>query len=864
MEKEQELEWAEAQKIGITVDLVAAAKRQLKFLAAVDRNRWLYEGPALERAIYRYNACWLPLLAKYSEGQIIEGPLVVPLDCEWVWHCHRLNPVRYKSDCVELYGRILDNHNVVSSIQGSSKRETEQTWNELYPNEPYDFPKKKQRSCKIESEQTWNKLYPNEPYDFDLPSGFFEKVSGDGKYTQYDLLSAVQRQVPFFYQVSRPHMDNDLFLEAAVARYKGFLHLIKKNMERSLNRFCVPTYDVDLIWHSHQLQPACYCKDLKGILGKVLEHDDTDSDRSKGKKLDSGFSDTTKQWEDTFGTRYWRAGAMYRGSAPSPIMAPPCSSYIVAEKVVASNEHKETVRLPRVKAVEVMVEFVGVRNLPEDHKGTLSVIFAKSQPDTIFNAKRRLSILSESGEKQVASFNCQSNGYLLFELVSRSPSNLKLSRPYKTLGSTSFSLEHFLNPVSTLSVEKWLELTPSCRVDSKPIGLRVALSFSIPTPAPHVLHMVHSYPFWKRSCFFPFPGMLQFTQSGTRVIDEGCNEVISLQMRGRNNSKLKKEVIGISKSGKVCTLAEFVGAEWSLIDSSPWSLDLRKRSDKDGDLFELTGLRKVKLFPGRNLEYEPKQCDKHRSERDFVTLVEFSAEDPYGRAIALLDLKSGISKVKEEWLVLPGIILTFILSDILREKGYEGLQHSEFGNKLITKKEAALNVDTANKNRLASEKATACSEGCDSGCRNALLRGGGNTLKSGGSGGGSGNIVKSGSCGSGCGGKCGNMVKSGGCGSGCGGSCGNKVNSSGCGGGCGGGKCGITVDSGGCGGCGGGGGCGSGCGKMVNSSACGSGCGGKCGNLVKSGGCGSGCGGGCGGKASGKSTANPSALGNPN
>ena len=53
MEMEQELEWAEAQKIGTSVDLVDAAKRQLKFLAAVDRNRWLYEGPALERAIYR-------------------------------------------------------------------------------------------------------------------------------------------------------------------------------------------------------------------------------------------------------------------------------------------------------------------------------------------------------------------------------------------------------------------------------------------------------------------------------------------------------------------------------------------------------------------------------------------------------------------------------------------------------------------------------------------------------------------------------------------------------------------------------------------------------------------------------------------
>lgn len=51
---EQELEWIEAQKIGISVDLVAVAKRQLQFLAAVDRNRYLCEGPALHRAIYRF------------------------------------------------------------------------------------------------------------------------------------------------------------------------------------------------------------------------------------------------------------------------------------------------------------------------------------------------------------------------------------------------------------------------------------------------------------------------------------------------------------------------------------------------------------------------------------------------------------------------------------------------------------------------------------------------------------------------------------------------------------------------------------------------------------------------------------------
>jgi len=53
MEKEQEREWTEAQNIELTADLIEAAKKQLKFLAVVDRNRYLYESPALEQAIYR-------------------------------------------------------------------------------------------------------------------------------------------------------------------------------------------------------------------------------------------------------------------------------------------------------------------------------------------------------------------------------------------------------------------------------------------------------------------------------------------------------------------------------------------------------------------------------------------------------------------------------------------------------------------------------------------------------------------------------------------------------------------------------------------------------------------------------------------
>ena len=43
--------------------------------------------------INRYEQCWLPLLAEHTEFGNAKFQLVVPLDCEWIWHCHGLNPV---------------------------------------------------------------------------------------------------------------------------------------------------------------------------------------------------------------------------------------------------------------------------------------------------------------------------------------------------------------------------------------------------------------------------------------------------------------------------------------------------------------------------------------------------------------------------------------------------------------------------------------------------------------------------------------------------------------------------------------------------------------------------------------------------
>ena len=78
-----------------------------------------------------------PCLPNTLKSQTFEEPLVVPVDYEWIWHCHRLNTMRYKTDCEGLHGRILDNCNVVYFVQGASTSETEKIWNTMYPNESH-------------------------------------------------------------------------------------------------------------------------------------------------------------------------------------------------------------------------------------------------------------------------------------------------------------------------------------------------------------------------------------------------------------------------------------------------------------------------------------------------------------------------------------------------------------------------------------------------------------------------------------------------------------------------------------------------------------------------------------------------------
>ncbi|BBN14328.1 hypothetical protein MPTK1_6g10720 [Marchantia polymorpha subsp. ruderalis] len=317
-----QLNWNTAQSFlgsKFDADLIASAKEQVRFLALVKKTPALRRPEVLKCAIHRYWNNYLPLAAKFQSKGFPDAVLsktgahfVPPLDCAWIWHCHKLSPVRYASDCRRLFGEIIDIRTIPSEGTeiNNSERDSCTLWQMEYPDEPYHLVQPWEDGTSMEFQNSLNRT-PKE-------SSLIES---------YNLEDAAARQAPFYFQVQRSWFTDDGYLEGALQRYKGYLFLIQQSLENRMAKdrpvFIVPTYDIDLIWHSHQLHPIAYARHTRALFGTILDHDDTDTDRGEGAKLHSSFLETCDKWWATFGTVYERAGAMYRGPEPQPIPQSP-------------------------------------------------------------------------------------------------------------------------------------------------------------------------------------------------------------------------------------------------------------------------------------------------------------------------------------------------------------------------------------------------------------------------------------------------------------------------------------------------------------------------------------------------------------
>ena len=116
-----------------------------------------------------------------------------------------------------------------------------------------------------------------------------------------DLVGAVMRQGFFIEKMDYFDWIHSLAVEhtvsCALQRYSGFFRVMQQNP----NKTAVPTFDVDLVWHTQQLTPNTYYQySLANCNNLFIDHDDKIVDDV----LNDSFGWTCKQFEDLTGDSY--------------------------------------------------------------------------------------------------------------------------------------------------------------------------------------------------------------------------------------------------------------------------------------------------------------------------------------------------------------------------------------------------------------------------------------------------------------------------------------------------------------------------------------------------------------------------------
>ncbi|KAF8886970.1 hypothetical protein BD779DRAFT_1470956 [Infundibulicybe gibba] len=145
----------------------------------------------------------------------------------------------------------------------------------------------------------------------------------DDKIFSVDLKGAVLRQGSFITKMhdlgwTEPqffdHREDEVALQHAIARYHALdllsiVHRFLDLMASSPASFFVPTLDIDLAWHTHQLTAEHYKASCMEYIGRLIDHDD----KVEAGQLSSAFDITCRAWKDRFNIEYTHCGCPLPG-----------------------------------------------------------------------------------------------------------------------------------------------------------------------------------------------------------------------------------------------------------------------------------------------------------------------------------------------------------------------------------------------------------------------------------------------------------------------------------------------------------------------------------------------------------------------
>ena len=213
----------------LTKELQDTAQNQLNFFKII--NQWYSE--LLINDYYDYNKqgnsriYWESIIIDYEHfmAKLAEDSYFNPsmsMELELIWRVHLLNPQCYVSDCLRKFGKIIDH------------------------------------SC----------AEPHVQYIRHNTKRFRKKVLKQGRHlartgfigSNLIMIDALKRQCKFIRKIFKINLFTPITLtniHDSITRYNAFLQLIWRP-DKPSGLIMVPTLDIDLIWHSHQLNPGFF------------------------------------------------------------------------------------------------------------------------------------------------------------------------------------------------------------------------------------------------------------------------------------------------------------------------------------------------------------------------------------------------------------------------------------------------------------------------------------------------------------------------------------------------------------------------------------------------------------------------------
>ncbi|KAK0631466.1 hypothetical protein B0T14DRAFT_490016 [Immersiella caudata] len=133
-----------------------------------------------------------------------------------------------------------------------------------------------------------------------------------------DLCAAVMRQGIFvekMYKLDWLHSPSARdTMDRLRIKYNRFVDI----MAASPDRIAVPTLDVDLAWHTHQLSPSAYYQFMVLRTARFIDHDDKIEEQA----LSKHFEWTSKEYQEKYGEVYSECTCWYCESIRSSLISP--------------------------------------------------------------------------------------------------------------------------------------------------------------------------------------------------------------------------------------------------------------------------------------------------------------------------------------------------------------------------------------------------------------------------------------------------------------------------------------------------------------------------------------------------------------